>query len=58
MNEWLRASGNLNGYSEFVHLNDDSSHYYFDEEVWKAEEGLMTINEWPDSKWETIMSEK
>jgi len=53
MNEWLRASGCLNGYSEMV-LSDD---YNFEEEVQNAEEGLKEISEWDDSKWKSIMEE-
>jgi len=54
MNEWLRASGCLNGYCEWV---PSINPFYNSSEVSKVERGLTILSEWTESKWETIMTE-
>jgi len=53
MNEWMRASGCLNGYCEVL----ESEEFHFDVEVENAEEGLMEMSEWPEAKWRSITEE-
>lgn len=55
MNKWFRASGCLNGYRERVLPTLLSKDISFWKEVENAKEGLMKMNEWLQSKWDSIM---
>lgn len=55
LNEWIRAAGRLNGYSEMLHLYCPFAS--FEWEVKNAEEALMVMSEWLDAKWKSIVEQ-
>lgn len=51
--KWMKASDGLRGYDEIL----ESRKYCMPEEIENAEEGLMKISEWDDSKWKSLTEE-
>lgn len=60
MNECMPPAGRLNGYCEKLEKTTNGlviHNHDFEQEVERAEEGLMAMSEWVDSKWDSIIEE-